>query len=67
MVADCDICYVFANTFDDASSFVSQNGGEFSLRVFARESVGIGVTKGTRNYLYSDLPCPWRIHFDFFN
>ncbi len=67
MVADCNISYIFANTLDDTSSFVSQNGGKFSLGVLARKCVGIGVAKSARNYLHSDFPCSWGIHLYFFN
>lgn len=44
VVARLDVGDAFADRFDDTSSLVSENDGESTLRIFARE--GVCVCRG---------------------
>lgn len=41
MVAGLDVCYSFADGFDNTGAFVSEDDGESSLGIFAGKCVGI--------------------------
>lgn len=46
VVSGFDVGDTFTDAFDDASAFVTEDRGEQTFRVFAREGVRVGVADG---------------------
>lgn len=55
MVARLHVCDALTHRLHDASTLVSQNNGESTLGVFARQCVGIGVAHTSVVDLNTDL------------
>lgn len=64
MVTGLHVCDALANRLDDASTLVSQNDGEGTLRVLSGECVGISVADTGVVDLDADLVGLWGSDLD---
>lgn len=62
MIADSNTGNALANTFDDATALVPEDGRKQPLRVGSTKRVCIRVTQSTRMKLYAHLTSLGRVH-----
>ena len=67
MIPYFQVFYSGPNGFDNAATFVAQNGREQSLRIRTREGVRIGVTDTGGNDAHQNLSLLGRCNVNFDN